>query len=244
MRFGTLLNESETLSNKNMNILLKNAFFLGAAVATISSSQGAVLLFGNNSGLDTFADTSAVFATAVNVNGTRAVGFSTGSTAYFLDHFSVPLRSSGSPVLNVSLWTGTTSAPTAQVGSLAFTVGGTLSGTFSVLTFTPTTSYTLTANQNYWIVLQNDAVASSTLSWGRATSSVTPTAANSSGYAYTTVFSSNADNAGGTASTPANIGNIAVYGTVVPEPHEYAMIAGLGLCAFGIYRRRTLLAKA
>lgn len=253
LRIDKLRRSQKIKLQNDMNNLLKSAIFLGATVATLSSSHAAVLLFGNNNGVDTFADNSGTFATPVNFTGTRALGFQTGGTAYFLDHFSVPLRrSSATATLNISVWSGTSSAPTTEVLSYAqMTQGGGAIATGNslvtptVLTFTPNSQFTLAANTHYWIVLQNDAGAASTITWFRAASSVSPTASNGSAYTYDAAFTSSGDNATGTVGTPpANIGNFAVYGTVVPEPHEYAMVAGLGLCAFGVYRRRALLAKA
>jgi hypothetical protein len=42
---------------------------------------------------------------------------------------------------------------------------------------------------------------------------------------------------------PGQNGNFAIY-TTVPEPREYALIAGVGLCAFAAYRRRNSVVKA
>lgn len=37
-----------------------------------------------------------------------------------------------------------------------------------------------------------------------------------------------------------NVGAAQLQLTVVPEPHEYAMMAGLGLLGFGVWRRKTM----
>ena len=56
------------------------------------------------------------------------------------------------------------------------------------------------------------------------------------------IYGFTAEAAGGTwrlSSASGGVG-VEVYGSAVPEPHEYAMLAGLGLIGFALWRRRTV----
>lgn len=90
---------------------------------------------------------------------------------------------------------------------------------------------TLTPGDTYFIVLNNGA------SWyyaGSGLSTTAATAQNGSDYADAGIFV----NPGNTGWQASGAGNFSLSVAVVPEPHEYAMVAGAGMVGFAMWRRR------
>src|SRR5205085_2709548 len=134
---------------------------------------------------------------------------------------------------------GTTSTPTTLETTLSS--GTTINNTVPQ-SYLFNSSFVLLANTTYWISVANTDSGSTGLAWGKsdAGTGTVPTAANGSGYVNrggVANFANQDISQPGTASSPQNA-DFAVYTTAVPEPSQYAMIAGLGLCAFAGYRRR------
>ncbi len=106
----------------------------------------------------------------------------------------------------------------------------------ATFTFNVSGTINLAANTPYWLVV--DASAGS-FTWNGSTSGITWTgdcAANATPYK-----TSSNDGASYTAFSGSPAYGLQIDG-VVPEPHEYAMVAGMGLLAFGFWRRRTAMA--
>lgn len=89
----------------------------------------------------------------------------------------------------------------------------------------------LTGGDVYYIVLNNGA------SWyyaGSGTTFTTATGQNGSGY----VDQGSYSDSGAGWSIDGGAGYLSLSITVVPEPHEYAMMAGAGMVGFAVWRRR------
>ena len=240
-----------------MKNLIAGAVSLGAVAFLGQSANAQVLAIGNNnSSGDTSPVTFSGVATSTGANlqidGVTAAGFTTGSTALTLSSIDLSVKRGatlGNSAVRVRLFTGTGSAPTTDTG-LTFSIsnGATLATTGSVFAMTPSSgSFSLAANTSYWIVLDNSETSgTTTIAWSATGAGGTSAVAqHGSGYTYAGAYGNSKDDLSGSTSTPSNIPNFAVFTTAsVPEPHEYALVAGLGLCAFGVYRRRSLMAKA
>jgi hypothetical protein len=125
----------------------------------------------------------------------------------------------------VSIYSDASGVPgTAIQTSAAVNVGDKGLYTFSL------SGVNLNGGDVYYIVLNNGA------SWYLAGSGLSFTAAtdhNASGYVDVGSYSNS-----GPGWTMAGAGTLSLSITVVPEPHEYAMMAGAGMVGFAVWRRR------
>ncbi len=135
----------------------------------------------------------------------------------------------GTPNTTGNIPTGT------LVGSLLTNPASSASAA-AVFTFGVSGTITLNANTPYWLVI--DASAGG-FGWQYG-STLVPLSGDSTHDA--SPYRTSIDN-GTTYSIGSHAASFEIDGTVVvPEPHEYAMVAGMGLLAFGFWRRRMAMA--
>lgn len=227
-----------------MNTLLTKTLALGALAFTTAASQAAVLTYGTFTG--TTPDTTDQVDSFTGLGG-FAVGFSvTHSTTYTLSSASFSLARDTTPGANrnvrLRIFSG---ALQGDGGTVVFTSSAIApAGTSTVTTFSGI-NVTLTSGTTYWLTV--DASGGTTGSILAYSAAGTDTAAGSGGGSYTFAGARTTDSSDtfSTANTTAFTGsNIPNFSVTVPEPHEYAMVAGLGLCAFAAYRRRSTRAVA
>jgi hypothetical protein len=205
-----------------------------AILSTTSLSYGVVIF-------ETATTPGAESPDPVRYNNWRATSFLIPSVDYTLNNVSLYLGPLiiGNTDFSVSIWSSTGSS----VGSTpsALLPGGTLAGVLPVDTnpdgdgwfnYTPTGTLTLQANTYYWVVASTGN-STSEYTW-HYTEAVDPTTVGETlGYSFTS------DQGG--AWTVGDGPNIAqIDATAVPEPHEYALIFGVGLVGFATYRRFAL----
>lgn len=167
---------------------------------------------------------------AISVSSRYAVGFTTGATAQTLDNIKLDLTlSSGTAGLDIRLGNSTTPS-----GS-AFNSFGFPSISGSTYTFAPLSSFTLGAATTYWLVVNGTGTGTwlgNTPNQGYTTTgaSYLSTRYSSDGGVNWSLFPS-----GGNPGLEINA-------TAVPEPREYALLAGFALLGFAVWRR-TMAAK-
>lgn len=219
-----------------MNTLLRSALCIGATLAGLQVSQAQVLVFGNAP----FSTDGSAFDGGTFEATSAGYGYTPGST-FTLDHIDLQLSTlSGSPTVTMQLYTGTGS-PSGAAESVAFTINQAV-GALDTYTFTPTSTVNLSAGTTYWIAI---STTGGDVNWhtsdgvgGTAPSGDGTPAGGWVNYEGTVLTGGT----GGEARTDNP--NFAVYAAPVPEPHEYALIAGLGLCGFAVVRRRMGAARA
>ncbi len=227
-----------------MKSLALKSICLGATIAAFPSLHAQVLVFGNS----TSASYTDVFESAVGTAGAMGTGFLTGGTALTLHSINVTVqRSSTQATIRARIFTDTDFNEVPDTtGFTTLTISGSQPGAGATAVVTFTGSMTLAANTQYYIVIENSGIGG-TVTWLKdsAGNATTPTASGGSGYTAQGSITSTSDTfaSGNTASTqsPSFLLNSTA---AVPEPHEYALIAGLGLCGFAVYRRRSMMAKA
>jgi hypothetical protein len=238
-----------------MKTLLGSAC-IGAALFGMQSTQAQVLLFGNpnnpggtSASFTETSDPSAAYGGAMGSPESRGAGFTTGATTYTLDHIDLTLYEvSPGASARVQIFGGTAAGPSgAALATLSPNPLG-VTGTATTYAFAGG-GFTLSSGTTYWIAVANLNGAPGSLAWGMSDTiaGTAPTAANGSGYTSEGSFINfSSDNLASTDglgnpegfADPTASPNFAVYATAVPEPHQYALIAGLGLCSFAALRRR------
>lgn len=230
-----------------MNTFFRNTLGLSLLALATTGANAQNFLVGNipNAGAPS-VNNAFDNPLGVGIGGrSQAVGFQMGAWSGDITSIQVALFHNGSATsARVSIYTGATE-PVAgtQIGS--FTTADTLTGSPATLTYTPVGTVTLTAGANYWLVVDNAAGAGfSQVTWAREGAGdgggqpvVGRTVVNE--------LQNSNDDWTGTTTDPSGtrMPNFAIYSTV-PEPHEYALVAGLGLCGFAAYRRRSQRATA
>jgi len=116
------------------------------------------------------------------------------------------------------------------------------SGANAVTTFTPASTYTLSASTTYYLVLgENTSSGGGTYQWDyRTTTDVDNGTWTIPG---TGTYGISLNQGGSWTMHDGSPYLIKIDATVVPEPHQYAFVAGLGLLGFVAYRNRNRLAK-
>jgi hypothetical protein len=189
---------------------------LGAALAVAVTPAAADLVIGN---IDAPVVSSTLFG-GTSITSFKAAGFTMGAQAYFLDSVSLSLNmglGEGNPL--VSIWSGSTTAPTTQLFVLdnpaSLAGGGT--GNFE---FTAGSSFTLEANTTYWVHVASDPIDGADFNWLSTDAANPPSgpAASFNGY-----------NFNGSSSSFYNL--FQVNGTVVPAPSGIAVLGLMGIAA-------------
>ncbi len=177
--------------------------------------------------------------------GGKAIGFTMGDTAFFLDSVQVRLRT-GSTLpeagdMTFAIYNSTTSG-SIKPSTLAVTLTdpALVTSTTQSYTLTPESTFTLEANTTYWLVAFSDTTASN-FGWAfdnpdsvTTTNGVTVPAGSGSnppaGWFFAQNPASNDVNAPNTWTGTSSISNDAVIqGTVVPEPGALALLAAGGM---------------
>jgi len=160
-------------------------------------------------------------------------------TAYFLDSLALKLekQDANQGTFTVSLWSaaanGQPESLISQVGSV--TDVSTLTTSFAPYTFNAPAGITLAASTTYFVVLGASATLDhSGLLWADTTQLNPP----KTGPGQIGGWTASADQGQNwEAIVPTVPFQIAVFGTPVPEPASYVLVAGLALVAFALVRR-------
>jgi len=218
---------------------LRNLSLTFALISVAMPAVNAQVLVLGNMG----AANNAAFGGDIAATGARALGFNTGSTTLTkLERVDLSLAFDNTvvgtavPVVRIFSDPGANGPiGDSSIATLSLT-SGTLGATASTLSFTPSSTLVLQNNSTYFIVVDNGG--SGELRWFRSTTvgESVPTASN--GYSlFSPRYSSTTTDDFSSGTTTTLTPNFAVYASV-PEPSEYALLAGIGLCAFAAYRRR------
>jgi len=219
-----------------------SSLVLGLVLSFVPSVATAGVVYGNlGSNGDTPA-TAGVDTIFLN-SGTRyaAAGFNTGAATFgALKLNSVTLALSGSVAPSkVQIWSSAGSGAAANPSTLlsfsavASTVTP-LTGNLFTFSFNanPQDGVQLTANTNYWLVLQGPAT------WETQDPSSLPGVQNGSTYSPILNYVRSSTNSGSSWATPS-VGQVGISLNAVPEPSTYAMAGiGAGLVGLAKFRRR------
>lgn len=204
---------------------------LCALALSLVSARAAVLTYGNFTVAD--PDSSETKATFNPTGGALALAFRPNAGGYTLSQASFDLarNNNASTTARLRIYEG------ASAGSLAsLTLRATVSLSIttaadaaSILNFTGL-NVSLTQNQTYWLVVDST----------QGTVSVRSAAGNNlpSGTANITALGYRVYNEALTTFSQTVVSDYPNFQITVPEPHEYALVAGIGLCLFAMYRRK------
>ena len=203
---------------KNRTILNAAALFLAAAASVQASVVIGNLPLANELNTSDSLSSSSWYTVGVNIPS---------GSSWDLTNIKLDMTSTATPVLEIL-------GPSTSPGGAVFSSFNAPSQSGNVWTFTPSASFSFGASSTYWIVVGESGAATGT--WLRSSGSDTPYTPGVGTYAAT--YSS--ANGGSSWSFPfPSGGNPGLEINAVPEPQEYAMIAGLGLLAFAVWRRTT-----
>jgi hypothetical protein len=164
---------------------------------------------------------------ALSATSFYGVGFQTDAGSWNVTDLKLDLTL-GASTAAVDIRTGTFNTPSGTAGFSSWSVSGPSGSTY---TFTPTATLTLNPSTYYWIVVGANGAAT----WLRNTADIAYT--TSAGFTYLGTKRSSTGGAswiGGFAG-----GQPGLELNAVPEPREYALLAGLGLLGFAVWRRVT-----
>jgi hypothetical protein len=201
---------------------IKSATTAAALLALTIPAQASLLI--GNLALDTQSTANAAYSATV----WRAVGFTVGSSSTTLTDIGFELTATGgNPV--VLLFNDSTGNPGSVLDTLS------VSGSGTAWTATPSaTTYPLAASTAYWVVVEGTASVS-----GNWYYSSTDTYTLNNGTTFGGTRVKNGANSWGLSSGGLGPNQYAGMNVnVVPEPHQYAMLAGLGLIGFAALRRK------
>lgn len=202
-------------------------------------------LFGITAGLVQLVSVaqSAVIISNIGTTGTGNValgasttaeigyGFTMGDTAFSLDSVSLRLEKlEAGTDPNVRIYSDSSSAPGTLIAS--FSALSLTLNTEETATVTPLSSVTLQANTAYWIVLERDGGANAT--WYRGSE---PSGDHATHLGRQLSTDDGASWSGLSTGSTSRLG-IEIVASAVPEPEEVALVSGLGLVAFAVWRRR------
>lgn len=150
----------------------------------------------------------------------KAYGFTMPNQAYFLDEVQLRVSAYDTDESRVSIWDGA-GTPQNELAVLDNPTGPGVAGYFT-LDWTPASSFTLEANQTYWVYVEALNGGGNGFLWGDTTPSTDPSGVGTSvGF----VFNGN----------PSSFRNVvAINGTIVPEPAAVVLLGIAGL----LLRRR------
>ncbi|MCC5823350.1 MAG: hypothetical protein LAT64_02335 [Phycisphaerales bacterium] len=197
---------------------MRTAWTAGPMMAVLAFGTAATqaeLIIGN---LNAPQVSSTVFGGG-SVSQFKAVGFTMGADAYFVDRVTLAMDMQGglgNPV--VSIWSGA-NAPQTELAVLNnpanLSGGGT--GNFA---FTPTGSFILDSNTTYWIHVRSDPVDGADFNWLSTDISNPPSGPHAAFLGY---------NFNGSPSSFYN--RFEIQGTLVPAPSGVAVLGMIGLAA-------------
>ena len=188
---------------------------LGAVLAFGATAANAELIIGNINAPQT---SSTVFG-ASSISQFKAVGFTMGADAYFVDRVTLALYMQsglGNPV--VSIWSGA-SAPQNQLTTL-ISPSNLSDGGVGNFVFTPNNGFILDANTTYWIHVRSDPLDGADFNWLSTDINNPPAGPHAAFVGY---------NFNGNSSSFYN--RFELQGTLVPAPSGVAVLGLLGLAA-------------
>lgn len=200
-------------------------------MAIFAQAKAAVLTHGNFTVQD--PDSSEAKATFNPTGGALALAFRPNAPNYTLSSVSFDLMRTvnGNTTARLRVFEGASAGridtlPLLDTESMSITTARNVAGivTFSGL------NISLASGQTYWLVVDS---TQGTLSVRSAAGNQLPTGtANITPLGYR-VYSENLRTFSQTV-----VSDYPNFQITVPEPHEYALVAGVGLCLFAVYRRK------
>ena len=188
---------------------------IAAALAAGVTTANAELIIGNI-GAPQISSTVFGFSSTTQF---KAVGFTMGADAYFVDRVTLALdmlNGLGNPV--VSIWGGA-SAPQNQLTTLD-SPSNLSDGGVGNFVFTPDNGFTLEANTTYWIHLRSDPQDGAEFNWLSTDINNPPAGPHAAFVGY---------NFNGGSSSFYN--RFEIQGTLVPAPSGAALLGLIGLAA-------------
>lgn len=192
-------------------------------------SNAAVLTYGNFTGAD--PDSSETKATIGLNGGALAIGFTMNRPANTLSSFSIDLSRSGNSDARFRVYQG------SPGGTLLYTSPNMGLSTGAAIRTFGGLNIALAVGQTYWLVIDANNGTGSTRVHSAAGNNVPSANVNLSMVGYRVYTDEALTTHTGTVTT-----DFPNFSITIPEPHEYALVAGVALSLFAVYRRRSLTA--